>query len=77
MNCYHSVSIYIMMLPVRQQVDLDIGVGSVPFEVDRGQVPTLLDADVEAATAEAVDEPKLNLAADRHRPVPPLPLAVH
>ena len=65
------------MLPVRQKVDLDIGIGSVPFEVNRSQVPTLLDADVEAATAEAVDEPELDLPADRHRSIPPFPLAVH
>ena len=65
------------MLPVRQKVDLDIGIGSVPFEVNRGQIATLLDADVEAAAAEAVDEPKLNLTAHRHCAVPPLTLAVH
>ena len=66
-----------MMLPVRQKVDLDIGVRSVPFEVNRSQVPTLLDADVQAATAEAVDEPELDLAADGHCSIPPFALAVH
>ena len=65
------------MLPVRQKVDLDIGIRSVPFEVNRSQVPTLLDADVQAAAAEAVDEAKLDLTANRHRPVATFALAVH
>ena len=64
-------------LPVRQEVDLDVGIRPVPLEVNGGQVPALLDADVQAAAAEAVDEAKLDLTANRHRPVATLALAVH
>ena len=66
-----------LTLPVRQKVDLDVGVRAVPLEVNGGQVPALLDADVQAAAAEAVDEAKLDLTANRHRPVATFALAVH
>ena len=66
-----------LTLPVRQEVDLDVGIRPVPLEVNGGQVPALLDADVQAAAAEAVDEAKLDLTANGHRPVATLALAVH
>ena len=45
-------------------------VRSVALGVDGGQLPTLLDADVQAPRREVVYEAKLHITLHRHRPVP-------
>ena len=48
----------------REPATIDLRVGSVPLGVDGGEVPALLDGDLEAARVEAVEHAELDVAAD-------------
>jgi hypothetical protein len=48
----------------------DSRIGSVALGVDGCELPTLLDADVQAPRREVVDESELHLPLHRHRTVP-------
>ena len=45
---------------------VNLRVGSIPLSVDGGQVPALLDGQVEAAGVDGVHHPELYLAPDGH-----------